>query len=120
MKIYLKQEQIKEFYKKESKKLILISDQYPQNFISCLSDIMRTYYISFDEVIDILPPDTFFKPTMECDTQYWAKYSDYMFIYGLLKGSIKLEDYEDDDYIDTYHYSQTECQSYGNPVTESS
>lgn len=109
MKIYVKEEKIKDFYEKESKKLVLISDQYPHEFISCLGDIMKTHYISFDELMDILPQDTFFKPTMECDIQYWAKYSDYMFIYGLLKGSIKLEDYEDADYIDTYHYiSQTD------------
>lgn len=100
---------LKEFYEQESKKLILIKDEYPYEFISHLTRIIQSHYISFDEVMSVLPPDDFFEEEYHCPSEYWRKYRDYKFIFDLLEGKIKLEDCKDDDYIETYRtIDQTE------------
>ncbi len=96
------EKKLKDFYEKESKKLILIKDEYPYEFISHLTSIMIEHYISFDEVMDVLPPDDFFKEESQCPSEYWRKHHDYKFIFDLLVEKIKLEDYQDDDHIETY------------------
>ena len=90
---------IKEFYSKESEKLEFIKNEYPYNFISILSDIIIQDHIEYDKIIEILPLDDFFKETSKCDSKFYAKYTDYRFIFELLKGTISLDDYDDEDYI---------------------
>lgn len=91
--------QIKDFYKKESEKLILLKDRYPYDFISDLRNVIISHYIKFDDLMEFLPQNDFFKPLIQNDSEYWAKYNDYIFIVKLLKGEMDLDDYEDDNYM---------------------
>lgn len=92
-------EKLKDFYLKECDKLAFIREQYPCEFIKDLKEVITTKYIEFDELLDILPSNSFFKKTSEIDCEYWAKYNDYRFILELLRGTINLDDYADGDYM---------------------
>lgn len=93
------EKKIKDFYLKESEKLAFIRDQYPSKFIDGLRKIILSNHINFDYLIGILPSNTLFKPIVENESEFFAKYNDYRFIFELLRGNLNLDDYKDDDYI---------------------
>lgn len=94
--------ELKDFYLNESDKLNLIKDEYPYYFINDLKSIMLRRHIIFEELMKVLPSNALFKPTGESKIEFWDKYNDYRFIYELLKGKINLDDYEDDDYMESF------------------
>lgn len=90
---------LEEFYAEERKKMDTLKDQYPNDFIYCLKDIMQKKQLTFNDVIKILPSNDLFKATSKQSTEFWAKYNDYRFVFELLNGKIDLEHYKDDDHI---------------------
>lgn len=91
--------ELREIFAKEAEKLEFIKGEYPFQFISILRDLIIRDHIEFDKIMEILPPADFFKATSKSDSKFYAQYTDYRFIFELLKGTIILDDYEDDDHI---------------------
>jgi len=91
--------QLKDFYKNECDKLESIKEEYPYEFVSGLKDIITSHHMDFNELMSVLPSNTLFKPTSESESEFWAKYNDYRFMFELLKGKINLDNYEDDEHV---------------------